>query len=100
MLDLMAAVLSGGRATYEIPADPEAETGLSQVFIAFELSQLGPPVAIDRAVDRVIEHLKEGLDPGDVRYPGERTIQTRIRNLSEGVPVEPGVWEFVQSLAC
>src|SRR5262249_27859112 len=35
MLDLLAAGLSGGRATHEIAMDPERETGLSQTFLAF-----------------------------------------------------------------
>jgi isocitrate dehydrogenase len=32
----LAAILSGGQATHEIPADPELESGLSQVFIAID----------------------------------------------------------------
>src|SRR5687767_2427526 len=38
MIDLLAAVLSGGRATHEITPDPEAESALSQVFIAIDPS--------------------------------------------------------------
>src|SRR5215469_8099981 len=34
MLDLMAGVLSGGQFTHQIPADPQEETRLSQVFMA------------------------------------------------------------------
>ena len=36
LLDMMAALLSGGRATHEIPNDPEHEAGLSQVFLAID----------------------------------------------------------------
>ncbi len=96
MLDLAAAVLSGGRATHQIPVSPEQETALSQVFIA-----LLPP-SIEEAVsiaDAIVDNLHLPFSNGEtVRYPGERTLETRRRNLVEGVPVEPSVWETVQQL--
>jgi 3-dehydro-L-gulonate 2-dehydrogenase len=51
MLDLVAAILSGGRATRQVPATPETETGLSQVFIAFSVSSLGELEVATRIVD-------------------------------------------------
>jgi 3-dehydro-L-gulonate 2-dehydrogenase len=96
MLDLAAAVLSGGRATHQIPVSPEKETALSQVFIA-----LLPP-SIEEAVsiaDAIVDNLHLPFSNREtVRYPGERTLETRRRNLVEGVPVEPSVWETVQQL--
>jgi 3-dehydro-L-gulonate 2-dehydrogenase len=96
MLDLAAAVLSGGCATHQIPVSPEKETGLSQIFIA-----LLPP-SVEEAVriaDAIVANLHAPFSSGEtVRYPGERTLETRRRNLVEGVPVEPSVWETVQHL--
>ncbi len=89
VLDLVAALVSGGQATHQIPLDPELETGLSQVFIAID-----PGGSQDRLVDRVIAHLHTG--DGDVRYPGERTLLTRNRNIRDGVPVDPAIWRDVQ----
>ena len=40
MLDMVAALLAGGRATHEIPQVPEQETGLSQVFLAFDVAAI------------------------------------------------------------
>jgi 3-dehydro-L-gulonate 2-dehydrogenase len=91
-LDLVAAILSGGRATYEIPPDPERETCLSQVFLAIDPSGGDTGLA-----DRVIAHLHAGN--GDVRYPGERTLETRHRNMRDGVPVDPAIWRDVQARA-
>ena len=91
-LDLVAAILSRGQATHEIPADPELESGLSQVFIAID-----PGGADAGLADRVIAHLQGGA--GDARYPGERTLETRTRNMREGVPVEPAIWREVQARA-
>jgi 3-dehydro-L-gulonate 2-dehydrogenase len=95
LLDLAAALLSGGLATHQIPADPLEETRLSQVFLAFDLTAAGG----SSVADEVIENLKQASPDGvGVRYPGERTLKVRRENLEKGVPVEPSVWEQVRSL--
>jgi 3-dehydro-L-gulonate 2-dehydrogenase len=91
MLDMMAALLSGGRATHEIPAHPEQETGLSQVFIAVDPSRLDPSAMMPGTVDAILEDLQ-------TRYPGERALETRRQNLEQGIPVEPSIFELVRSL--
>jgi 3-dehydro-L-gulonate 2-dehydrogenase len=88
MLDMMAAVLSGGRATHEIPAHPEQESGLSQVFIAADPSRLDAGGAARETVDAILEDLQ-------TRYPGERTLETRRQNLEQGIPVDPSIFELV-----
>jgi len=91
MLDMMAALLSGGRATHQIPAHPEQETALSQVFMALDLSLLEAPATTPGTVDAILEDLQ-------TRYPGERTLETRRQNLEQGIPVEPSIFELVRSL--
>jgi 3-dehydro-L-gulonate 2-dehydrogenase len=99
LLDLVAATLSGGRATWEIPQVPERETGLSQVFLTFHLQALDGTAGIDRTVEQVVQHLHASAAGGEaVQYPGERTINTRRRNLEDGIPVDSELWEFVNSL--
>lgn len=99
MLDLLAASLSRGNATHAIVADPERETGLSQVFIAFDLAVAGGPEAVTRLVEDVLRHMQQPTAPGtSVRYPGERTLQTRRRNTLDGIPVPPDLWRAVQAL--
>jgi len=96
MLDLAAATLAGGRATWEIPATPERETDLSQVFLTFDVQALGDGAAAERTVEDVIHHLHASAADGEsVRHPGERTLETRRRNLEEGIPVDDTVWQFV-----
>lgn len=76
-----------------------AETGLSQAFIAFDSAAAGGREAVALLADEVVRHL-HGAPPesGDVvRYPGDRTLATRQRNLSEGVPVDPDIWRIVQA---
>ncbi|HEV2765713.1 MAG TPA: 3-dehydro-L-gulonate 2-dehydrogenase [Pyrinomonadaceae bacterium] len=95
VLDMMAALLSGGRATHQIEPELERETGLSQVFIA--LAPPGGEGFADELADEIIEHLKgDGGEP--VRYPGERTLATRRENLERGVPVEPSLWQKVREM--
>jgi 3-dehydro-L-gulonate 2-dehydrogenase len=100
VLDLLAATLAGGRATHQIPSDPLQETGLSQIFLALDPSAFGDASAGAQLVDAVIDNLhgSPALDNARVTYPGERTLETRRRNLVEGVPVDPEIWAVVQRL--
>jgi len=97
MLDLIAAMLSAGRATHDVPARAEEETGLSQMFIAFDPLWCAG-CADARLADRIVEHLQAASRGEPVRYPGERTRALREKHLKEGVPVDPAVWRFVQSV--
>src|SRR5229473_809899 len=99
MLDMVGAILSGGCATHQIPADPEKETKLSQVFIAIDpvAGQSGASVNL---ADQILEHLQspQPADGEHVRYPGERVLQARKENLANGIPVEPAIWRDVHGL--
>ncbi len=102
LLDLTAALLSGGRSTMDIAPDPLKEAGLSQVFVAWDVPALYGVEEVDRMVGEIIEflHGAEPVDPArPVRYPGESTLRTRRENLEKGIPVEPGLWEALQDLA-
>ena len=92
LLDMLAALLSGGRATHEIPADPERESGLSQVFIAIDSSPLTTRDQAARMIDAIVAST-------GVRYPGQRAVTIRRENLTEGIPVDPDAWQFVQTCA-
>jgi 3-dehydro-L-gulonate 2-dehydrogenase len=95
-LDLIAATLAAGQATHQIATEPELETGLSQVFLAFDPGRLGAGPTVSLA-DAAIAHLTAGA--GDVRYPGARTLEIRTRSLREGVEVDAGIWEEVTRLS-
>jgi 3-dehydro-L-gulonate 2-dehydrogenase len=97
MLDAMAAMLAGGRPTHEITARADAETGLSQVFIAFDPMWCAG-CGNAGVVDHIVAHLSAVSGAEAVRYPGERTLAIREKHLREGVPVDPSVWRFVKTL--
>jgi 3-dehydro-L-gulonate 2-dehydrogenase len=100
MLDLIGTVLSNGQSTHQIPADPPRETGLSQVFLAFDPSALNSSTGKSTAqvVDQVIQYFQ--LPPNStgerVRYPGERVLKTREESLKDGVLVDPSIWQQVR----
>ena len=90
MLDLTAALLSGGKATCDVEPNPGTETGISQVFMAFA------PPEYPGLADRVIDNLKQGGE--DVYYPGERTLQRRRESDRIGLPVAEETWEKILQL--
>ena len=99
VLDMTAALLSGGSATHQINTDPELESGISQTFIAVNLPALDENGYAARLADQIIEHLQTPTAGGErVRYPGEKTLQTRQENTEKGIPVEPEIWNEIRSL--
>jgi 3-dehydro-L-gulonate 2-dehydrogenase len=100
LLDMLASLLSGGLATHQITPEPERETKLSQVFIAVDPSSLDQTKASETLADQIIHHFQSPPPSGgeQVRYPGERVLQTRIENMAKGIPVEPSIWSEVQKL--
>jgi len=100
MLDLLSTLLSGGKATHQIAADSLKETGLSQVFLVFDPRVIDRESDSARVVDQIIQAVLDATPASDqpVRYPGQRTMEIRKRNLAEGIPVEPDVWELIQAI--
>jgi 3-dehydro-L-gulonate 2-dehydrogenase len=100
MLDLLAAVLSGGQATHQIPPNPERETGLSQVFIAINPTSVGAADVAEAIVRDTLADLQSSnaSTSEDVRYPGEQVLKTRKQNSESGIPVSVSVWQELQQM--
>jgi 3-dehydro-L-gulonate 2-dehydrogenase len=99
MLDLLVGLLSGGQFTWQIAADPEEESRLSQAFIAFDLSRLFKPQAAAELTDRVIRHLQSSPRTNEqIRYPGERVLEARRENMAKGIPVPTSLWKEIHEL--
>ena len=98
MLDMVGAVLSGGKATHDFSAVPEEESGQSQVFIALDAAALGDEG--DSIADRIVDALHDqAAEAGEeARYPGERTLDVRARSMAEGVFVDEAMWKEVLAL--
>jgi 3-dehydro-L-gulonate 2-dehydrogenase len=100
MLDMVAAVLAGGKATHDFTVVPEEESGQSQTFIAIDAASLGSAGESASIADRIVDALHAGAaDAGEeARYPGERTLDVRAKSMAEGVFVDDVMWREVLSL--
>jgi 3-dehydro-L-gulonate 2-dehydrogenase len=100
VLDMMAAMLAGGRATYQIPRESVRETGTSQIFLAIDPGSVGSAEEMNRIADGIIDFLHQAtpVDPKKpVRYPGEQTVQLREENTRLGVPVDSEIWQRISA---
>src|SRR5580692_9496018 len=83
VLDMIAAMMTLGRATYQISADPVLETGISQMFLALNPEAFGPTPEVEKIADGVVASLHNcapAKPGGKVRYPGEETLRIREEN--------------------
>jgi 3-dehydro-L-gulonate 2-dehydrogenase len=102
VLDMLAAMLSGGHAAHQIPRESTRESGVSQVFLAIDPSSFATRPDLDRIAAGILQSLRDAtpIDPArPVRYPGEQTLHLREENLRLGVPVEPAVWAKLKALS-
>src|SRR5262249_23548911 len=78
LLDILAAVLSGGLSVHEI-AKLETETSLSQIFIAIDIARLGNHSSIPQLIENIIVdyHQSTPEDKKRISFPGERVLRTR-----------------------
>lgn len=101
-LDVLAAMLSGGRTAHQIPSDPIQEVGLSQIFLAISPTSLGTITELNAIATGAIDalHAATPITPNrPARYPGEATLATRKENLHLGVPVDETHWQRILDLA-
>ena len=98
LLDMAAAVLSAGKATYQISKDSMRETELSQCFLA--ISVLTNETLAQSIMDATADHLHTSLaNPGEqVFYPGERTLSKRMENIKLGTPVDEDTWDAILAM--
>ncbi len=100
LLDMLAALLSGGKAVHDVTKQ-DAEYGLSQIFIAIDLKVLSNLKSINLLLQQIIDdyHQSIPVEPGKkIIYPGERVLMTRKENMDNGIPVVEQVWKTIKSL--
>ena len=100
LLDLLATIISGGLSTHEISKN-KVEYGLSQLFIAIDISKLGNSSAITHTIENILKDYHQSIpidDSKKIVYPGERVLQTRKNNLVKGMQVMKKVWDEIMEL--
>lgn len=100
LLDILATILSGGSSTNEISKN-KVETGVSQVFIAIDISRLGNHSSIPAIINNIINDYSQSAtndEKSNIMYPGKRVLKTRKNNLANGIPVIKTIWEEILRL--
>ncbi|MDI9470971.1 MAG: 3-dehydro-L-gulonate 2-dehydrogenase [Bacillota bacterium] len=96
-LDLVASALSGGLTSHEVGLVGQ-ETLLSQVFILLDYTALPEPEAFRERMAATLKDLTT-VTPAEgsrgSRHPGAGMLETRARNLAEGIPVEEAIWNGI-----
>lgn len=101
VLDLMAAILSGGNTVTDIGRKYQEEIGLSQVFLAIDPKKMQDTSLTDAVIRQVAEDIQTSrpVEKGrSITCPGERTLATRQKNLKQGIPILDNVWEKILAL--
>ena len=97
LLDVLAAILCAGLSTRDISKKKD-ETGVSQVFIAFDISKLHNFPTIQNTISEIISDYKASLpedEKSTIRYPGEQILKIRAANLQDGILVNKDVWNEI-----
>jgi 3-dehydro-L-gulonate 2-dehydrogenase len=98
LLDLVAALVSGGLTTSAIGRET-AETGLSQVFIAFDLEKSMSPASRDALISSVLDWTSSSAPAEGVRskimFPGQRALSARRDSMEKGIPIDESIWNEV-----
>jgi 3-dehydro-L-gulonate 2-dehydrogenase len=95
VLDVLAAMLAGGRATHSFSADPLDEVGQSQVFLAIAPTAFATQEELSAIAQGAIDavHAATPIVPGKpARYPGEGVLAARAESARLGVGVEDAAW--------
>jgi 3-dehydro-L-gulonate 2-dehydrogenase len=101
VLDMVAAMMSLGSATHQLPPDPLRETGISQIFLAMNPAALGDGDRAAEIAGEIVASVHNCL-PAEkgkaVRYPGEQTLKIRAENRKLGLPIDPAVWAQILTI--
>jgi 3-dehydro-L-gulonate 2-dehydrogenase len=100
LLDIITTILSGGLAGHEITKS-KIETNISQLFIAIDITKLNNHSIIAKTVVGIIDDYHQSVpidDSKKITFPGERVLQSRKKNLANGIPVLKKVWDEIAKL--
>ena len=98
VLDLIAAVMSGGFSTCQVGKNVTDVHCLCQIFIALD-PKLNPnaEAIVEETLENVRASDRANTDEA-VRCPGDGMHAKRKDNLKNGIPIDERVWNILQSL--
>ena len=95
VLDLAAAILSGGNTTRDIGELPD-ETALSQVFISVDVQKYFSPAQLQLLIDETLTF--NGKRNEHARYPGQGSLERRRDHLDHGLEIPEELWDEINKL--
>ncbi len=97
VLDLVAAILSGGKTTNDLGKNENVEAGMSQVYIAIDPKKFGNENFQQNLINETLENFKvsSNENSNSIRYPGEGVFARRKKNLKNGIPIEKEIWDTI-----
>lgn len=101
VLDMIASLVSGGLAVWEITDILKGEHTVSQIFIAIALNKLIDDKTRDEKLAAIERHVKSSalVDPDQpIRMPCHEFPQYRADNRKNGIPVNEDVWKKIKAL--
>ena len=100
VLDMLASILSAGNSTCKI-ASKKIETAISQIYICIYPKVFNDIGIQQNIIEEIIAftHDVEPINSDDnIYYPGQRSGQTRMKNLEEGIFINDNIWSQVLKL--
>lgn len=101
LLDVFASCISLGNSVSAVGRLPGNEHGLSQVFIAIHYRSIAPEKEADAILEGALDDLlrsEKDKSTDRITWPGLRAIETREKNLAQGIPVDERVWAEIRAL--
>lgn len=95
-IDMLGVFLSEGKSVEEIGRQP-GNHNITQIFIAMDSRENVNIEKINKIMNNSLKDLKSN-DNIDIRYPGERVIKDRKKNLEEGIFIHDEIWEKIGRL--
>lgn len=99
LINLVVSCASSGNTTEDLDAIG-ADMCVSQIYIAINFAAIGGREEAQKICEDTIAYIKDTeLAPGfeSVRFPGQSLIDTKQKNLKDGIPVEDTMWETLLS---
>ncbi len=99
-LDILAALLSGGRATKNL-SESEGEKGPSQIFIVINPKQFSGEEDNDILINDILSYFKsaETIDEKTkIYYPGEIVLNNKKNNIRDGIDIDENILLKVKDL--
>lgn len=95
VLDLAAAILSGGKTSKNI-GDHPIETDLSQVFISVDIEKHLSNEQLNSIIEESLSFMSEKNK--SALYPGQRSLASRKFHLQNGIDIPHKIWSEITQL--